>query len=505
MIQDLLNQFHADEMNAYLSSYTSLDDEKIMSENEKRKKQAEEEIKKLNSKLDNLNLSRKERMKSYFITIEKERLAKEKAEQERINQINREKEARKRAIELEKAKRERAEEERLAEIARKELEEIQALEKIQQEKRKLEHQRLEAQRLIEEKERQMKEKELAELRKQQEERKQAIEDAQKAKEAAEKAQQEEQRKKEEAKKKELEKQIGFSNPLDIDAEFKAQQDMIKQIKEKIVIPVSKNPQLKKLAFSSKIQIRPKLGQLNSTIAQAEKIFQELVAIINKNRQIDTLLYLWSLNFYCKALIDQAESEIAVSVNRAQPLALLTIYLLNEFPEMKDLMIARFAKKCPYLIGYTSTHDTEEGRVRMGWRRTSDNKWEEEQQYAERMAGIASVWAAITILPTRDVNKMEHLYPISNSWKFCARMCNIQPAQSLTNAHYAVVAGWWDVASSIFVEAYGRQGEKMLRLLSGPWTKQVHEKRYPAALRLLLLGEEWVNSGKLKALKPMTRN
>lgn len=230
--------------------------------------------------------------------------------------------------------------------------------------------------------------------------------------------------------------------------------------------------------------------------QVGELRQVFVDVRNKGPDI---AYRYTLNAFSKALVDQAETETIVSPVSAYPLGTLTVFLMGQHPLLRDILIARIVKKCPYVIGYTCSIDTVEGRIRMGYKRI-DDKWEEESQYCERMGGIAMIWAAMTGMSLGPTSVLAQPYPMHHSWTFAARLVNTPVAQ-LTNAHYTVAAAWWDINAERFSAAYGEQSKKILMLMWDNWTAAVAEKRFPAAARLRLLGETWMTTGKLGIERP----
>jgi nucleoporin GLE1 len=129
---------------------------------------------------------------------------------------------------------------------------------------------------------------------------------------------------------------------------------------------------------------------------------------------------------------------------------------------------------------------------MGWKRRNE-KWEDETQYSERISGMICAWAVITQSKLGASSEFEHPYPISNSWKFLARQMNKDP-KLLQNSDYAAVAGWWDISAKRFLDVYGKQGAKLLKLAWDQWTAISSDHKYPAAARLRLLGEDWAQKG-----------
>lgn len=388
----------------------------------------------------------------------------------------------KQKIEQERKRREEEERKRREEEERKRREEEESKRKEEEERKK-----------AEEEARALKEKEEAEVRKKQEE------EQNKRKELEKQRVQLEQKRREQE---EAKKGKGTTNFTAIEKEFLQYKARVISIKNDIVEPVKKDASLKSILSKHKRKINPKFGQLTNSMQQLSSIVRELVGLIDQTKP-NALGYQWILNFIAKAIVSQAETEARVKPESALPLGKLTLQLLVRYPELKELLMTRFVKKCPFVIGYTCSVDTEEGRLRMGWKRNSGNKWEEETSYDERMGGMVTLYSMITRLPLPQdfISTHKHPLPISCSWEMLARISN-RPVELLTNAHFVVLGYWWDAAAAQFLQAYGSQAQKLLALICNGLTSTVAEKKFVGAARLRILFEEWQMEGKIKSFPEM---
>lgn len=294
---------------------------------------------------------------------------------------------------------------------------------------------------------------------------------------------------------------GFTDQSQVAREFAHYKDLIAKYKQELVGPVSAQPALKTLCFGYKTKIKTKLGQLTYTKAKVTQTRTEINGLFSEARTHGELVLGWVMNCYAKAMVSHAEGQAHLAVQTAVPLAMVTILLWTDFKELGEFVIARLVKKCPQIIGYGCSIDTEEGRLRMGYKR-EDSRWESQESYSERIAAMTALFAAMTQTKLGQKLGIKHPYPIQHSWVFLARQINKQ-RDLLLNADYAAVAAWWDICCERFQLAYGKQGTKALTLATSEWTSQSAEKRYPAAARLHLLGEDWKTTGKLQqAWKPL---
>lgn len=294
-----------------------------------------------------------------------------------------------------------------------------------------------------------------------------------------------------------------TNFEEIESMFLKYKGMIQTIKSEIVEPVKKDATLKKTLAQHKRKINPKFGQLTNSTQQLSAITNELTSLVDQTKA-NPLAYKWILNFISKAIVSQAESEARVKPESALPLGKLAINLLAKYPELKELLLARFIKKCPFIIGYSCNIDTEEGRSRMGWKRQSNNKWEEDTSYDERMGGMVTLFAVITRLPLPPeyIQTQQHPFPISWSWRMLARIANT-PKQLLTNTHFVALACWWEAAARELSYAYNKQAFKLLEAVSADLTALVADMKFVGAARLRIINEEWHSTNNLVSFPEMT--
>lgn len=289
---------------------------------------------------------------------------------------------------------------------------------------------------------------------------------------------------------------GLTNFASVENDFQKYAKDIKDIKQNVVHALNQNKELKKAIGALKRKINPKFGQLSNSFNQLNIISSEVIQYVNDAKNMNELAFNWILNFMAKAIIAQAETEVTVKPTASLPLARLAYTLLSTYKEFEYYLTARVVKKCPFIIGYTCSIDSEEGRIRMGWKR-NDNKWEDEVKYDERVAGICTVWAVMTRLEAQSLSE----YSIAASWRYLARTLNTDP-NLLTNAHFACMGNWWDACAKEFLNCYSKQAYKLLHLLSIEWTNSVASKKFPAAARLLILGEEWLQNNNIESIKEM---
>ncbi|ODV91695.1 hypothetical protein CANCADRAFT_22858 [Tortispora caseinolytica NRRL Y-17796] len=386
--------------------------------------------------------------------IEKERIEKERIEKERIEKERLEKERlEKERIEKERVERERIEKER---HEREQLEE-ELIKKEQLDKERLENEQIEKERI----EKENKDRLNKQLEKEEKDR--------------------------------LEKQLN-TNPAESDRNYYLR--IISFIKSNIYKELDNDKQAKNWCMLRKRKIKPRIGQLTNSVSQIKIVIESLNEEFLEAKSQSDLKLKWCLNFFAKSLVQQAESEVASDAARALALGSVAMFFMKEYPVLVDILIARFVKKCPYVIGFNCEIDTFEKKKAMGYKFNKiTNEFEDHSRHTDRMQGIVAVWGVITQMGSNNQADLNSPYSIVHSWIFLSRTLNL-PLDQISHTHVACVASWWDLASKRFIGAYGAQGEKLLTLAGSIWTKALESKKFPSVTRLALLEMDWKNEGKL---------
>lgn len=261
---------------------------------------------------------------------------------------------------------------------------------------------------------------------------------------------------------------------------------IEDIKLNVLKPVSENAAWRAFCFQNKRKITPKCGQLTNSKQQIARITKDLEEIIKTSKEVAITVYHWILNFLSKAVIKQAETEVTVNLYSAYPLATVCVFLMSSHPDLVDILLARFAKKCPYTIPYFNYNkNTEEGRKALGFYRSKNGKFEEETSYTERQCGIFAVFSAI--MQTQYIPN--HL-PIRFGWTLLAKILNESPSSETV---FAIISTFIDIAGNAFMKHYGLQADKLIRLAVNEWAGN---NKGSNATRLRVLGEEWITNKKI---------
>ncbi|KAI5867188.1 GLE1-domain-containing protein [Durotheca rogersii] len=177
------------------------------------------------------------------------------------------------------------------------------------------------------------------------------------------------------------------------------------------------------------------------------------------------LFIYLLNHFAKAVINQFISECGAQPKTADPIGVVTAMVFSNKAylwrgkSLIDILMAKFRVVCPVLFGYRGSEKTEQGRLRLGWKRTASG-WAPEQQHADRMKGLGVGYAAITL---RDFSKSPNTnpWPPSKYWACLARIVNTPPAE-ISNTQCIVLRAMIEIYEERFIHFYGSAAIAALR-------------------------------------------
>ncbi|KAA8625486.1 rna export mediator gle1 [Pyrenophora tritici-repentis] len=199
-----------------------------------------------------------------------------------------------------------------------------------------------------------------------------------------------------------------------------------------------------------------------------------------------LLYVWIC--FEKFLIGQFEKEAANPDGRIiQEIGLIAAslfgdqkYMWNGVP-LTDIVLAKLHKACPPLFGIRGTMDTQEGRLRLGWRVHSTT-----ETYAQRMRGIGAGYASMSL---RSFASKTPAIAISEYWRAIASIVNTPPDQ-LWPGHFAILSGLIRDYHKKFIQFYGVPARAVLRRAVIDLPMRAPDRCKDAASTIAVLSESW---------------
>lgn len=170
------------------------------------------------------------------------------------------------------------------------------------------------------------------------------------------------------------------------------------------------------------------------------------------------LFLYLINIFAKAAIKQFIVEGGANPETADPIGVMVAFTFSDAEfhwrgaSLIDILIAKFRIVCPVLFGYRGSEKTEQGRARLGWWKDESGRWIDDQSHMNRMMGLGSGFAAISLRKFGKSSK-KNPYPPRNYWTAMAKIVNT-PSAEISNTQCLVLKAMIENYEQRFIEFYG---------------------------------------------------
>ncbi|KAI0380873.1 GLE1-domain-containing protein [Hypomontagnella monticulosa] len=177
------------------------------------------------------------------------------------------------------------------------------------------------------------------------------------------------------------------------------------------------------------------------------------------------LFFYLLNHFSKAVINQFINECGAQPKTADPIGVVVAMIFSKDAylwrgkTLIDILMAKFRVVCPVLFGYHGSEKTEQGRLRLGWRKTN-GVWAPEQQHTDRMKGLGAGYSAIA-LRNFSSSKNTNPWPPSKYWAAMARIVNTAPTE-ISNTQCIILRAIIESSEEKFIQFYGTAAIAALR-------------------------------------------
>ncbi|KAI8367324.1 GLE1-like protein-domain-containing protein [Blakeslea trispora] len=235
--------------------------------------------------------------------------------------------------------------------------------------------------------------------------------------------------------------------------------------QKNIRPKLQQDAFRKQCFTARRVISRTISQLQHKHSVVLEKYQFLSQHILGIKQQSQDAFEVMLNHLAKAFLSQVKQEIHATDYAAYFLARFAYLMCATVPELKDYLMGRLLKRCPYLIPRYHDDDPslspEEMRSRLRYVYSNKEKKIVETflEHAEHQKCYVMLFGALTqTLP--DPGQPENPIPIKHAWIWLARICNMPPREITP----FLVHGMLEVAATRLVEAYPNQTPKLFRLI-----------------------------------------
>ncbi|KAF9102760.1 hypothetical protein BGX27_010865 [Mortierella sp. AM989] len=276
------------------------------------------------------------------------------------------------------------------------------------------------------------------------------------------------------------------------AEYQRYTKVLEHIRMVVLPAITGNPQLKKFCFSARRDIVASIGQLVNKRSEILRVATEIDGYFNTTKSQNESAYNWVLNCTAKKIVKQAETEALVKATPTFPLAHVAVLLFTNHPLFLDVLMARFAKKCPYVtpmyIQKGPNDSSEDYLAKLAYKKTAKG-YESEAQYNARQCAMFTLYCAI-MQTTPPIG--QNVYPISYGWTWVARIMNMPP-RPITPALIAVFV---EVCGNMYLRTYRNQAHKVLQLLFQEFIPIIPSQGKDGTTRLKILLEDFAKSGQI---------
>ncbi|KAF9918337.1 hypothetical protein BX616_009234 [Lobosporangium transversale] len=273
-------------------------------------------------------------------------------------------------------------------------------------------------------------------------------------------------------------------------EYGRYSQILEHIRTKVLPTVTNNPAIKKFCFGARRDIVASIGQLINKQEEVYRVATEINNYFKKTMSNSQDAYFWVLNCTAKKLVKQAETEALVKSAPTFPLAYVAVLLFMDHPQFLDVLMSRFAKKCPYVtpiyIQKGPNDTSDEFLAKLGYKK-SGKGFESEAQYNARQCAMFTLYCAI-MQTTPAVGR--NIHSMSHAWTWMARILNMPP-RPITPS---LITVFLEVCGNSYLSNYRQQAHKVLRLLKNEFIAMVPKQGIDGTTRLLTLLEDYAKSG-----------
>ncbi|KAI1093990.1 GLE1-domain-containing protein [Rostrohypoxylon terebratum] len=269
---------------------------------------------------------------------------------------------------------------------------------------------------------------------------------------------------------------------------------LKKLRQSLLQQAKTNPALKQRMGDMRRELRKNMGQLVGTKGGNKKQNETIQALLDEaisgsvpSQLVDPSdyitdkrepvqgalhnepqlpsLFLYLLNHFAKAVINQFINECFAQPKIADPIGVTVAIIFSKDiylwrgKTLIDILMAKFRVSCPVLFGYHGNEKTEQGRLRLGWKKSAGG-FIPEQQHSDRMKGLGAGYAAIAL---RNFGKTKNTnpWPPSNYWAAMARIVNTPPAD-ISETQFVVLRAMIETSEEKFIQFYGNAAIAALR-------------------------------------------
>lgn len=171
--------------------------------------------------------------------------------------------------------------------------------------------------------------------------------------------------------------------------------------------------------------------------------------VGLNEQNVPVTFIYAIHMLAKMAVKKFIEECSSDPSKADNVGLLVtvIFAMPEFQwrggSMIDILTAKLRHDIPVLFGIRGSEQTEEGRVRLGWRRNG-SEWIDVHTHNQRMTGLAAGFSSIALRDFSKSTKMVNPYKPEHWWSAVTAIIET-PVEETSDTQFTalkyMIEGW----------------------------------------------------------------
>ncbi|ELU04060.1 hypothetical protein CAPTEDRAFT_225594 [Capitella teleta] len=176
--------------------------------------------------------------------------------------------------------------------------------------------------------------------------------------------------------------------------------------------------------------------------------------------------------FAKKIVKQGDEQVSSKSEAAFPFAAVAAGVWAQYPDVGNMLLAFFHRKCPYTVPYYPSkkdqQTSEEYWTSLGYRYV-DGELEKQDKFLKRMTGLIRLFAAIFVSPTPK--GQAHPHGMNHAWQWLTRVINISPRPDITAT---MLLEFLQVTGHSFLKCYGKQFAKLVQFIITDYLPEIRK-------------------------------
>ncbi|KAH8370769.1 hypothetical protein KR093_004909, partial [Drosophila rubida] len=164
----------------------------------------------------------------------------------------------------------------------------------------------------------------------------------------------------------------------------------------------------------------------------------------------------------KRFVSQTDTAISSNPQAAFPFASVINTFWKLLPDFGKIFLAYMYKESPYLVPYVipqqADQTPEQYLKTMGYRLSDSNELEKPDMFLKRQTGIARLYAAVIITPSRKVDGPSQCFGLEEAWRWLTHIMFVKPLPDICATMIM------EMLQTLGFELWRAYGQNFLKLL-----------------------------------------